>query len=545
MQNTLLNELSASLSKDEEIRNKASNYLKSIRSTPGLAPLLVIISLDVSHSEEVRKEAAYYLQNLCRNWKGYNSEYSIPQLDKVFLKFHVLRCLRLSIPKNIRYCFKKIANTMAKADYPWDEILNQIEAGLNDPNLAYAALSMIHQISKNYKDKCEKKIKECRKLMFGLLSRFFSKMLEIMKIYVSFINIECFTYVKVILKIYWIALDNNLPPRKSEDPLFNEWMTCFRIILEYPMENEQNRPESEESERILKKLPQWKCKKITAEIVEFLFYKYSDLSPLDFRGSLLTYRLKKIWIIEFFKVIIRQVLQIKERFIPGFVLQNFLIYTCRAVRFSPTSRFFDKNSISHLMINIIMPLLYRRKYYDDRWKSIPIAGIIKETNLRIPCRDILRNPAINLLQELCKKGALVKFFRFITRELQQSTDSVQKETILLVIGSLSDELMSIGTQINLEAFIIDFVLCEFTNQICFLRSSAVWVYSRFSNLPLKSHEFKALGLEAVCKLLLDPELLVRHEASLALIDLLKWEISKKRLSQEIKSLLEIYLKLLN
>ena len=144
MQNTLLNELSASLSKDEEIRNKASNYLKSIRSTPGLAPLLVIISLDVSHSEEVRKEAAYYLQNLCRNWKGYNSEYSIPQLDKVFLKFHVLRCLRLSIPKNIRYCFKKIANTMAKADYPWDEVLSQIHAGLNDPNMTYAALNMIH-----------------------------------------------------------------------------------------------------------------------------------------------------------------------------------------------------------------------------------------------------------------------------------------------------------------------------------------------------------------------------------------------------------------
>ena len=77
--------------------------------------------------------------------------------------------------------------------------------------------------------------------------------------------------------------------------------------------------------------------------------------------------------------------------------------------------------------------------------------------------------------------------------------------------------MSIGTQINIEAFIIDFVLCEFTSQIGFLRSRAVWVYSRFSNLPLKSHEFKALGLEAVCKLLLDQELLVRHEASLALI----------------------------
>ena len=102
MENTLLNELSACLSKDEEIRNKASNYLKSNRSTPGLVPLLVKISLEVSHSEEVRKQAAFYLHDLCRNWKGYNKEYSILQSDKDFLKFHILSCLSLSIPQKIR-----------------------------------------------------------------------------------------------------------------------------------------------------------------------------------------------------------------------------------------------------------------------------------------------------------------------------------------------------------------------------------------------------------------------------------------------------------
>ena len=105
MQNILLNELSASLSKDEEICNKASNYLKSIRSTPGLAPLLVIISLDVSHSEEVRKEAAYYLQNLCRNWKGYNSEYSIPQLDKGLLKISCPQVSKIINPKKYPLLF--------------------------------------------------------------------------------------------------------------------------------------------------------------------------------------------------------------------------------------------------------------------------------------------------------------------------------------------------------------------------------------------------------------------------------------------------------
>ena len=221
---------------------------------------------------------------------------------------------------------------MAKADYPSDEIHSQILAGLNDPNLAYAALSMIHQISKNHKDKYGQQMKESRKLMFGLLSRFFSKMLEIMKIYVSFTNIECFTYVKVILKIYLIALNNNLPSRQTEETVLNEWMACFRIILEYPMENLQDRPSSEESERILEKLPQWKCKKFTAEILNEFFKQYFNLSTLDSRNFLVGYYLQKTWIIEFFKVIIRQVFQVKEKFIPHFVLNHFLQYTCKAVR---------------------------------------------------------------------------------------------------------------------------------------------------------------------------------------------------------------------
>ena len=53
------------------------------------------------------------------------------------------------------------------------------------------------------------------------------------------------------------------------------------------------------------------------------------------------------------------------------------------------------------------------------------------------------------------------------------------------------------------------------------------------------------GLEAVCKLLLDVELPVRYQAALSLQKLLVWDVSKTRLSGELKNLLEIFLKLMN
>ena len=108
MENILLSQFTAKLSKDKEVCDKADEYLESVRSSPGLVQLLVKISVEVSHSEELRKEAAFCLLRLCENWKGCDSAYSIPQCDKDFLKCHILTYLHLSIPSNIRYLFEAL-----------------------------------------------------------------------------------------------------------------------------------------------------------------------------------------------------------------------------------------------------------------------------------------------------------------------------------------------------------------------------------------------------------------------------------------------------
>ena len=98
MEDILLSKFSASLSTDKQICKEAKEYLKGIRSNPGLMPLIVKISLEVTHSEEVRQVAATFLKNLCTiDWNNCESNLFIPYVDNDLLKVRILTCFSLSI----------------------------------------------------------------------------------------------------------------------------------------------------------------------------------------------------------------------------------------------------------------------------------------------------------------------------------------------------------------------------------------------------------------------------------------------------------------
>ena len=177
--------------------------------------------------------------------------------------------------------------------------------------------NMIYQISRKYE--IHKK-NEKREHLFRLVAGFFPKILEIMKSLVSFTNIENFTYVELILKIYWIALHNGLKPPQTDAEALDEWMTCFRIILEHPMGDLQKKPESRESEEIQEKMPQWICKNWAAQIVYMCFINIVTDYLLKIMKPFVGQYFQKTWAVKFFKVIIQQVFQIKEKYIPRLVL---------------------------------------------------------------------------------------------------------------------------------------------------------------------------------------------------------------------------------
>ena len=208
----LISAFTTSLSSDNEGRLKAHEYLQNIRSSQGLIPLLAKISLEQSNSLELRQLAVIYLKNLTKNWKNSIPDFTLPQDDKDFLKYHLMAGLEFAIPEKIRSQYEEIAHNITKFDYPWDLILVQITAALEDPNKVYAGLNMIYQISRNY----EYVMNEKRKNLLVLIDNFFPKTLEILKSLVNFESVECFNYIQLILQIYWVSFYIDLPAKFAE-----------------------------------------------------------------------------------------------------------------------------------------------------------------------------------------------------------------------------------------------------------------------------------------------------------------------------------------
>ena len=535
MEDLLLSELSAVLYADAKT---SESSLESILTTPNLISLLVKISVDNSYSEEVRQVAVNYLEILCKNCTGSSSLYYIPQIDKDFLKLNILRGLNFSIPEKIRSQFEEIAYTLVKTDYTFLEVIGLIRNGLDDPILIYAALRFMYR---KYEPGTKFELEGPLYLFFW----FIPDILRILKSMVPFTNTEYCTHVEIILRIYLMYLSNYENPEHAEGAVLDEWLNCFKIILDHPMENPQGLPDSEEKEKMQEKLPQWTCKKLAFKIIHQILLINTKGKTL-FNGV----KFQMTWVLEFLELATKHLYQAKEKFI----LYNNLKFVCLLVRFVP-SIFLGGELIPYLMVDVLLPMLYRVQSDQDLWNSNPIefinreiegeveveAGINPETEFDMICCS-QKTSVLNFLLNSGQISNLVICLEITMKELQESVDLVRKEASLLVLGNFNKLVQGHSIVDCIERLLIDYVLPEFTSQNSLLRYRAVWVCYRFWNICPK---FDELVLEPVWKLLTDPELPVRYFASLFMATIMEWDMSKDRIGRELESLLRVYFKLMN
>lgn len=540
-ENILLQAFAASLGSDNEARSKAHEYLQSIRSTPSLIPTLLKVSLDPSQNPELRQTSVIYLKNLTKVWNDSSRDFTIPAEDKEFLKVHILKCLDFSLPEKIRSQFEEIALKITKADYPWQQILDQIQSALENEAEIYAGLNMIYQISRNY----EYIMNEKRNNLLLVIDLFFDKILLLVKGLLQSTNPNSYSYIQLILQIFWVFFYIDLPAKFATTSFLSEWFLCFQAILLKDFTELQSKPATEEESKIREKLPQWQCKKWAAQIVHRFFTRYFNIQHLREQNIVIGQFFQENWACEFFKTIIPQLFKFKEVFIPSILLNYFIKYTTQGLKFAKTYSLLDENAISHLLVNVILPILCRVPSDDEIWRENPIEFIRKEADLGKAYYSP-KSSSIDLLLTLCEKGWLMRVCEYISNNMQNPTDLLHKEALMLMFGSLAEQIKN-HKELNkhIEGILKQFVLDEFKNEIGFLRSRAAWVFARFAHAKLEDSAFMLMIIETMCKLLVDPELPVRYEGALALPKVLHWELSKKRLSSELKSLLEIYLKLMN
>ncbi|CAG9334821.1 unnamed protein product [Blepharisma stoltei] len=573
MEESVIQALSVSLSFDNEARKKAEEHLSSLKTSPGLIPILVKISFS-DLLIEVRQLAVIYLKNLTKVWKDSKREFPLPVEDKNYLKANIIYCLRFSTKEKLRSQFEEIAFNICKAEFPWDEILVQIDAELqsNEYNRIFSGINMIHQISRVF----EFVMNEKRKDLKSLVSRYFPVLDAILNTIIfekiakndTVLPPELLSFceqnlsnpsqsffwscVILILQVYWECFYIELSDDQYIPAALDSWLTKFKAILEIDLGELENPISDEHQIHSTESLSPWISKRWAAQIVHRTFNRYFNLAHLNGNSKLMGENFQSKWALPFFEIILAAIFKRATNFVPNLVANYYIKYIAQAVKFPLTcellkSKLTNSNQlvIHALVTDIIVPSLYRVKSDEELWIENPIEFIRKENDL---CKAFYsaKSSAIELLVNLAQKGYLIQFLDYALRELQIGPDLIKKEAIMLAVGSLhelikSNDALASSIQNILHSFIVQ----EFDSPIGFLRSRTCWLYGQLAKCPFTDKDHQKFVLQKICSLMQDPELPVKIEAATALPKILIWDVSKESISSEINALLHIYKNIMN
>ena len=377
MESRLLRAFEASLVPDNETLQQASSYLESIRSTDNVIQSALQIALS-NQSLEIRQISVIYLKNLTKIWKDNRRGYTLPAADKDFLKAHIIDCLVFSIPDKIRAQFEEIAFNMAKVDFPWDQIMIQIEGNLDSGNAdtIYAGLSMINQISKVY----EQVLNERRNNMKIIVARFFKRLEILLESLLTEENNTKFRYISLILEIYWTCFYIDLPEEQSNIQALQAWLIKCKIILEMPMGELELQVNDEDEERIREQNPKWQCKKWCSQIIHRFFNRYFNVFYLKDQNKFIGEYFQANWAIPLSELALGMLLKISTSFVSNLVVNYLLKFIGQAFKLKATYDILNQFSDQIIRL-VILPLLIRKPSDEELWQNNPNEYIRKEADI--------------------------------------------------------------------------------------------------------------------------------------------------------------------
>jgi importin-7 len=529
---------------DTETRVNSESFLESIKAESGFPVLLLRISINPVYPLQVRQLSSIYLKNQLKKWK--DSCFSIE--DKRFLKDNIIQCLKLSIPDEIRSQYEEISRIIGHQDKSWETLIPLIHTYLDssDPDMIYASLSLLNQLSKEY----EYIITEKRNNLKILTSSFLPKLEELLKKLLEEKTPSAYPYISFILQFYWVSFYVEASADHATERALNSWLDKFRAIL--LLEFDTNKPTSHfEAERRAKE-PKMQCKKWASQILYRFFNRYHNYKSQIEINTLIGQVFNSNWVKPILDIIISQTFQYTQVFIPDTILNYYIKYINQAIKHIPSCEYLktvqlptSEYVIPALITQIITPVLLKTPNDHELWTENPIEYIRKEADFSYTFYSS-SSAAIDLLVSICERGYLQQYLFYLNTSLSSNVEILTKEALIYQVGSISEilrEQQNLAEQV--QEMLKLYVFSELTNPIGFLRARACWAYGQFSAFPFSDPEDQKNVLEKICALVLDPELPVKYEAALTLPKILSWEVSKSRIRGEISNVLKIYLDLIN
>ncbi|KAH8690809.1 armadillo-type protein [Talaromyces proteolyticus] len=556
--NALRDRIQATLDANADNRRQAELDLKYAETQPGFINALLDI-LQAEQNNAVQLSAVVYLKNrINRGWAPPEDSTSphkpIADEERPALRDRLIPILAAT-PANVRAQIIPIVTKILSYDFPekWPgfmaitlQLLNA-----NDANSVFAGLQCLLAICKVYRFKNN----ENRADFDKIVEHCFPQLLNIGSKLVNEESLEAAEMLHTVVKAYKHAIYFDLPPYLRTHQATVDWCTLFLgIVAKAPpavsMPEDVDERESNHW---------WKCKKWAYANLNRLFIRYGNPTTITKNTSTDAVTHAKSFITTFTPEILKGYLQEVEKWIKGQwlskpVLSYTLIFLEECVKPKSTWEHL-KPHMDTLIAHLVFPLLCQSDEDLELFETDPPEYLHRKLNYyeEISAPDVAATNFLLSLTKSRKKQTfnILQFVNGVVSKYESAPDDQklprEKEGALRMIGSLATVILGKKSPIadQVEYFFVRHVFPEFRSPHGFLRARACDTLEKFEQLDFKDPENLMIIYRNILQSMADEDLPVRVEAALALQPLIRHEVIRTSMQQNIPQIMQQLLKLAN
>ncbi|WPG99451.1 Hypothetical protein R9X50_00226500 [Acrodontium crateriforme] len=550
--------IQATLDANADIRRQAELELKAAEETPGFLDALLNI-LEAEQDNGIRLSTVVYFKNrINKAWskpdEGSTSN-AISDQEKTAVRQRLVPIIATA-PPNARAQLVVALQKILHCDFPesWPDFVDITIKLLNAQDVAsvFAGLQCLLAVCRTYRFK----LGDSRSDFDQIVSATFPQLLNIGNSLVNETSLEAGEMLRTVLKAYKHAIYFELPLPLRPHQAMVDWCTLFlRVVAKTPPENSMM---EDLDERELNHW--WKCKKWAYVNLNRLFVRYGNPASLQ-KGNGEDYtEVAKSFINNFAPEILKGYLQQIEEWVHKRV---WLSKPC----LSYTLAFMDecvkpkamwdclKPHMPILIEHLVFPVLCQSDEDLEQFNEEPAEYLHRKLNFyeEVSAPDIAATNFMVALTKARRKQTfeVLAFINNIVNKYESAPDDQknprEKEGALRMIGTLANVILGKKSPIadQVEYFFVRHVFPEFRSPHGFLRARACDTLEKFESLDFKDENNLTIIYRNILESMADPDLPVRVEAALALQPLIRHDIIRQMMQQNIPQIMQQLLKLAN
>ncbi|EAT84518.2 hypothetical protein SNOG_08242 [Parastagonospora nodorum SN15] len=559
----LRDRIQATLDPNAAIRQQAELDLKHAEEQSGFTDGLLNI-LEGEQDAAIRLSTVVYLKNrISKGWspaEEYSQAKPIPEDEKTSFRNRLVPILVAS-PPQVRIQLIPTLQKILAYDFPgkWPDFLDITIQLLNAGDIAsvFAGVQCLLAICKIYRFKSG----ENRADFDKIVGMSFPQLLNIGNSLANETSLEAGEILRTVLKVYKHAIYANtpqfdLPASLREQETMVGWCTLFLTVVG------KEPPETSLPEDLDERETNhwWKAKKWSYANLNRLYVRYGNPSALGKNNEVDYTEVAKNFIANFAPKILEIYLQQVEKWVGKqvWLSKASLYYTLNFLDecIKPKSMWtLLKPHTDNLISHLIFPVLCQSDEDIELFEEEPQEYLHRKLNFYedVTAPDVA---ATNFLVTLTKSRrkqtfSVLNFVNEMVNRYEAAPDNEknprEKEGALRMIGTLSGVILGKKSPVadQVEYFFVRHVFPEFRSAHGFLRARACDSLEKFEQLDFKDPNNLIIIYRNILESMADPTLPVRVAAALALQPLIRHDVIRTNMKQNIPQVMQQLLKLAN